>query len=195
MECLQQKRSLKEYSAPDWMPYNHKNNNETKMHPEIKQKHSRSAHQCLRETTRTTKLDSSYHAQEKKNCLSMTWKLVNNSWHGIETNDGTDTLRTSRLTTCQPFHLTYEWTHLNYHLRHPLSRQMQVWQEQDLTGSYHNASAQEWGISKLIPNLLATLKYSKGEVLGIRPNEKISKLFPLMDGKGVDSHEQCIEGL
>ena len=40
----------------------------------------------------------------KKDCLSMTWKLVNNSGHGIETSYGPDTLTTTRLTTCQPFH-------------------------------------------------------------------------------------------
>ena len=38
---------------------------------------------------------------EKKDCLSMTWKLVNNSGHNTENNYGLDTLKTTWLTTCQ----------------------------------------------------------------------------------------------
>ena len=55
---------------------------------------------------------------------------------------------------------------------------MQMGRKQNLTGSYQSANAQEWSISKLIPSMLATLKYSKGEVLGIRPNDKNIKIIP-----------------
>ena len=76
-----------------------------------------------------------------------------------------------------------------------LSRQMQAWQIQDLTGSYQSAIAQECGTPKLILCVLAIVNYLKGKVLGIKQNEKITKLFPLKNIKGIANRVQCTVGL
>ena len=97
-----------ENSGPHWISYTHKSRNKDKTHPKIKQIHFWLAHQCL---GGTTGLDNQTGSQvpypAKKDCLSKTWKLVSNFGHDIETNYGPDTLRTTRLTTYQPFHFTY----------------------------------------------------------------------------------------
>ena len=83
-------------------------------HPKIKQNRYKSAHQCLRETAG---LDDWTRFQVpctgKKDCLSKTWKLENNSGNDTETNYGLNTLRITKFTRCQPFHLILKWTHLN----------------------------------------------------------------------------------
>ena len=73
--------------------------------------HSQCTTVCEKLQAWTTKLDSRYQTLEKKkkkkDCLSMTFKMINNSGYGTESNNYPDKLRTTRLTTCQPFHSIY----------------------------------------------------------------------------------------